>query len=309
LTTADACYAAGIEALERGNLEEAEAWAVRCDASGGESNARCATLHGMIAARRNDFAGAHVQFRRALEYEPGNITVAPLLADALMAVGETGEAEAVLARAVERSPDDAELLVNLGYARAAQGNGQGARDALERAVLIDPEPSVLQALARIYEALEQWPLAAAALDRAARDAPTPALLGELAALYLRLEQYTEAERVFRTLREHDPEHEVLAYHGQIWCRIKRHDWRGALDVALTTTRLDPYSLTTALLAYAKDRLLASISPAEALARERELGERFSSELREHADAHGDDDDLAILEEVAERGGAASGAGD
>ena len=39
--TVDACYAAGLEALERGELEAAESWAKRCDAApGGGQDAR-----------------------------------------------------------------------------------------------------------------------------------------------------------------------------------------------------------------------------------------------------------------------------
>ncbi len=79
---------------------------------------------------------------------------------------------------------------------------------------------------------------------------------------------------------------MLAVHGQCWCRIRKGDWRGALDAALGATRRDRYELTTAFLAYAKDRLFSH--PADAARREAELGERLRAELRQHADLHSSD---------------------
>jgi hypothetical protein len=112
------------------------------------------------------------------------------------------------------------------------------------------------------------------------------VLNDLARLYLQLERYSDAEAVFRSLRKLDPTHELLAQHGQTWCRIRRRDWRGALDVALNATRLDRYDLTTAFLTYAKDQLFGSAPDAER--REAELGERLRAELYEHAELYSDD---------------------
>jgi hypothetical protein len=58
-------------------------------------------------------------------------------------------------------------------------------------------------------------------------------------------------------------------------------------MALTATRLDRFDLTTAFLAYARDRLFARVP--DAAQREAELCERFLAELKEHQDQHGEDD--------------------
>ena len=52
------------------------------------------------------------------------------------------------------------------------------------------------------------------------------------------------------------------------------------------TRLDRFDLTTAFLAYAKDRLFGTIP--DAAEREAELGTRFWAELQDHAEMHSDE---------------------
>jgi hypothetical protein len=85
------------------------------------------------------------------------------------------------------------------------------------------------------------------------------------------------------------------------CRIKLGDWRGALDVALGATRLDRFELTTAFLAYAKDRLF--YNPPDALQREADLTDRFLAALREHEDAHAEEEgDAAAGGEMEDFGG-------
>ena len=103
---------------------------------------------------------------------------------------------------------------------------------------------------------------------------------------MQLERYTEAEAAFRSLAKRDPEHELFAQHGQSWCCIKKGDWRGALEAALSATRLDRFDLTTAFLAYSKDRLFGQVP--DAAEREVALGTRFWAELHDHAEMHSDE---------------------
>jgi Flp pilus assembly protein TadD len=284
----EACYAAGLEALERGELEDAQAWARRCDAAtGSEQDARCAALHGVIAAETGDFDGAAVHFRRARQLAPDDVTIARRVAETLAESGAVGEAIRVLEEAAQRQPDDASLLIDLGYVRVMNGDKQGARLAIDRAAALRPEDRAMtRSLAQIYEVVGEPALAAELLSRLAGAAPSPRVLDDLARLYLQLERYSDAEGVFRSLRRLDPDHELFAQHGQTWCRIKSGDWRGALDVALSATRLDRYDLTTAFLAYAKDRLFGNMP--DALEREAKLGDRFMVELHEHAELHSDE---------------------
>lgn len=185
-------------------------------------------------------------------------------------------------------PRCAALRVDLGFARLMEGDGAGARAALERAAEMQPaDPGIRIALAQVYEAVGEPARAADALSQVPPDALSPGLLGERVRLLLDLERWGEAEETFRALgRLDDPASDLLAVHGQCWCRIRKGDWRGALDAALGATRLDRYDLTTAFLAYAKDRLFSH--PPDVARREAELGERLRAELREHADLHSSD---------------------
>lgn len=281
--TVEACSAAGLAAIEQGDLEEAAEWAARCDAApNGLGDARCASLHGAVAVETGDFDGAAAHFRRAVARAPSDVTIARQLGEALAAGGALNEAAGVLEGAVRQAPDDADLLVDLGYLRLQGGDRPGARDALERAASLRPgDGAIRQSLAEVYEALGEDSRAIDALAGLAREAPSPRVWGALARLYLRQGRYVEAERAFGALEALDPEGELLARHGQTWCRIKRQDWRGALDVALGVTKIDRLDLTTAFLAYAKDRLFTQVPEAEARQREAELAARFAAEWREY----------------------------
>jgi hypothetical protein len=80
--------------------------------------------------------------------------------------------------------------------------------------------------------------------------------------------------------------ELMVQHGIIWSRIKRADWRGALDVALDATRLDRHGVTTKFLTYAKDRLFSR--PRNAPEREAELLQHVRDEMYEYAELHTSD---------------------
>jgi tetratricopeptide (TPR) repeat protein len=226
--------------------------------------------------------------RRAFELSPGNVGLARLLSDTLEAGGETLEALAVLEKATKHAPGDAELLVELGYARLANGEAIPARKAFERALSLRPRDVLIRRpLAQIYESMGHAALAAETLAGIPGEEVTARVLGDLAILYLNLGRYEEAAGVFRRLTTEDPDHVLLAQHGLTFCMIKSQNWRGALDVALETIKLDRFDLTTNFLAYAKDRLFSRVPDAERV--EKDLHERLIAELREHADLHGEDE--------------------
>ena len=225
-----------------------------------------------------------------------DVAAARRMGDALEESGEIEKAAAVLAKAAGRATRDAGLLMDLGYARLAAGDGAGARDAFERALTLRPADALIRRpLAQIYESMGKPAEAAAALAGISPEGASPRMLGDLARLYLGLKRYRQAEETCKALQRIDPEHALLAQHGMTLCRIKQGDWRGALDVALSATRLDRYDLTTAFLAYAKDRLFKSVP--DAARREAELNERFLAELREHDVIHAEDEGTSGADEV------------
>lgn len=231
--------------------------------------------------------------RRAFELSPANVGLARLLSDALEAAGDTEGALAVLEKASKSAPADAELLVELGYARLANGDAAQARKAFERALSLRPRDILIRRpLAQIYQSAGEAELAAQTLAAIPKEDATPGVLGDLAVLYLDLGRHEEAAGVFRRLMTADPDHVLPAQHGLTYCMIKARNWRGALDVALETIKLDRFDLTTDFLAYAKDRLFSRVPDAERV--ESALRGRLIAELREHAELHGE-------AEAAERG--------
>lgn len=286
--TAEGCYAAGREALRRGNVEDARLWAARCDAVASD-DARCNALHGAVALEEGDFDDAIVHLQRAAQLAPGDVAIARQLGEALVAGGVMGEAVDVLAEAARRAPDDVDLLVDHAYARMMNGDEAGARETVERAAALQPDSTaVLIAQARIYEALGQPDLAVTTLHALTNAVADPRTLTDLARLNLQQGRYGEADSVFRRLAAIDPEHSLVSAHGRIWCQIKRGDWRSALALSLEATRIDRYDLTTALLAYARDRLFTQLPAAAVAARETELGDRVMTALQEHAELHADE---------------------
>jgi Flp pilus assembly protein TadD len=248
---------------------------------------------------RNDLAGDALRpgdalelpaehLRRAFELSPANVGLARLLSDVLSAAGDSQEALAVLERASKSAPADAELLVELGYARLANGEAAPARKAFERALSLRPrDVLVRRPLAQIYEQMGHGALAAETLAAIPQESAGPRVLGDLAILYLNLERYQDAAAVFKRLLAVDPDQGLVAQHGLTFCMIKSQNWRGALDVALETIKLDRFDLTTNFLAYAKDRLFSRVPDAERV--EKELRDRLIAELREHAEQHGEDE--------------------
>lgn len=175
---------------------------------GGDATALNAFL-GMLRARAGDLAGSIRHLRAAHRGKPGDTTIACNLIAALIDTGDTvgafeiatrdlalADASLRIARyrgflaqsleryadAVEayelvlaRTPDEFESLNNLGNARAALGDAEGAVAALTRAVALDPRaPPTRLNLATALRAAGRDDEAIAVLERAARDFPTDA---------------------------------------------------------------------------------------------------------------------------------------
>jgi tetratricopeptide (TPR) repeat protein len=296
-----ACYVAGMEALARGDYVAAREWVGRCDAAGGEGgDARCLALRGAIAVEEGEFDEAISQLKRAVGMALTDTSLRRQLGEALAASGDLRGAAATLDEAAQLAPDDVAVLVDLAHVRQMLGDASGAREAIEHAAEVQSADAIIQlALARIYESNGELELAAASFDVVAQALPTAPVLLDLARLNLRLGRYGEAEAAFKQLAALDPDRDLVAQHGRIWCRIKRRDWRGALEFALFVAKADRFDLTTALLAYAKDRLFTRVSDADAAAREADLEARFLAELQDQAELYSAD--LVGAGEDGERG--------
>ncbi len=284
------CSTRGFAALAAGRLEDARLWAARCsEAPGGDIDPRCMSLLGRIAFEEGELDDAVALFRQARSSAPDDEAIARMFAEALAASGESREARAVIEEVSRRARDDTDILVDLSFLRLLDRDQAGAREAIERAAAISPgDQDVLLAQARLYEALGEPELAIASAHHVAAVTSSPGVLSDLIRMFLTAERYIEAEAAFRRLQSIDPEHAIFAQHGRIWCRIKAGDWRSALELAVGATHADRYELTTALLAYARDRLFTQVPEHEIVAREAALRERLMAAVREHAEQHGDD---------------------
>lgn len=76
-------------------------------------------------------------FRRALALEPGSAAAAQGLAAVLMRLGKTPEALAVVAGALQASPNDAALRARLGYAARYAGYAEASIQAYRHAARLD----------------------------------------------------------------------------------------------------------------------------------------------------------------------------
>jgi len=241
---------------------------------------------GIAALDAGDFDAAVAQLTTAARLAPDAIAIGRQLGEAQAANGDLGAARATLDRLAVRAPDDTAVLVDLAHVCQIIGDGAAARAAIERAVALQPNDSTIRlAQARLYESQGELDLAVTAFTHLAQLTPAPGILTNLARLYLAQGQYREADAVFRQLGTRDPEAELLARHGRIWCQLKRGDWRSALEQALGAARADRYDLTTALLAYARDRLFTRVPQDEITTREAVLEARFGAELREYAELY------------------------
>jgi Flp pilus assembly protein TadD len=253
-----------------------------------ESLARLAAL-GKMAFDEGDFSEAITCFRQVALAMPSDVAIRRELGEALAATGDFAGAGAVLDEAAGLAPDDAATLLDLAHVRQMGGDGAAARAAIERAAALRPDDvSIKLALARIYESLGETARAAATFSDLGSMVAAPAVLNNLACLQLALGQYREADATFRRLGALDPESDLVARHGRIWCQIKRRDWRSALELSLGAARADRYALTTALLVYARDRLFTRLSEGEIAAREAALEARVMAALHEHAELYGAD---------------------
>lgn len=162
--------------------------------------------------------------RRRYEDDPTRLLE---VATGFMTHGRGAEAIATLERAVAGDRGDPALLINLGVARAAGGDEDGAIDAYRRALRLDPE----RALSRLDLGLAY--VAAGEVDRGVIElersvALDPELAGGHAglgyALMLRPSSSADAEESLRRALELDPRHrDARANLGRLYARQRRYD--------------------------------------------------------------------------------------
>ena len=141
---------------------------------------------------QNDVPGSIRALERILELDPSQEDFLPVIADKYQRLGQFGRAEERYARYADRHPTNAGAHLSIGRLRALQGDHDGARSSLERALLLDPgNVKILAELAELDRNLGQWAAAEARLQEALAAGTTPA---ELETVHGALFQYHSYRR-------------------------------------------------------------------------------------------------------------------
>lgn len=207
----------------------------------------------LVVQRRRDAIEAAVEeFRRAVELDPDYAVAHAELSLAYSFLSEQQYGDLTRLQIIERArphveralalnPELPETQAALGQLRLDEGDRQGALDAFDRALEINPNyanaiiwsANVLQdALARPDEAFPRY-------ERAARLDPlsVPAVANYMRGLYDR-DQVAEAEREATKLRSLSP---GLAAFLEAEADLMRGDFRAAFDHAITALEVEPRS--------------------------------------------------------------------
>jgi Flp pilus assembly protein TadD len=223
-----ASLAPALERYRRGDLAGARA-AAEAALAADPANGALSAFAGLAAAQGGDPRGAIPHFRRALEARPGDTATRSNLAAALLALGEAeeaaqiceaggadprlrriaafswqqqgrhAEAAAAYRDIVSAEPGDWESWNNLGNARAALGDTDGAAAALRRAIELRPDmPEIVLNLSGVLDRAERVEERRALLREAARVSPEMARVHtELGLAEAAARDFVAAEAAFR----------------------------------------------------------------------------------------------------------------
>ncbi|TFG92644.1 MAG: tetratricopeptide repeat protein [Myxococcales bacterium] len=172
-------------------------------------------------------------YAQAVRQDPENPT--PRTRIGFVEVSRNPErAEALFSEIVRDHPDSSEAHAGLGLARFAQNRLQPAREALERAVELDPESaSALYWLAVVYDLQDDHVRARELAERAHGLSPKDArIVNNLGVSYLTSGEFEKAEEAFRAAILLDPA-EDAAVHNNLGLAVGR---QGRYDEAMAEFR-------------------------------------------------------------------------
>lgn len=162
---------------------------------------------------RNDLTEALNHLRRAYELRPTDTTSGMIVYQVLASLGRLEEAAEIITQLGDRNPDNPIVNYNLATLMQRLGRAEEARSALERVVVSDPghAPAVLQ-LVDLYQKAGEWGKAAAALEALEqRDPLNDDLKRQLGYFHLRSGSPDKAQRIFADLHAQQPDDRRHAY--------------------------------------------------------------------------------------------------
>jgi tetratricopeptide (TPR) repeat protein len=129
-------------------------------------------LRGMIRQRQGDTAAARADFQRALAINPRSPEALAGLAQIEIAAKRPREAAKLLAAAVDRAPNNAQLLFLAGQTQLANGDLDGAQESFQKALQADATlMPVYDALGQLLVRQNKLDEARLAYDRQAQERP------------------------------------------------------------------------------------------------------------------------------------------
>lgn len=139
-------------------------------------------LAGVAAQQQNDHQGAVAAFEKALQRSPDAIEPLVALANSLIALKRSDEAEERVSAALQRNPSNLLALSTLGDLKAAAGQAKQAAEYYERALAVHSKvPRLYIRLASVLAGEGSLAEAVAVLERGVRETERdPALLFQLA---------------------------------------------------------------------------------------------------------------------------------
>ncbi|MEE9168040.1 MAG: tetratricopeptide repeat protein [Candidatus Neomarinimicrobiota bacterium] len=179
-------------------------------------------------------------FETAKTIDPEEPRTYKSLVFAYIQVGDSDRVETTLEQALERNPEDSDLLVTAGNTFRESGDLERAVEMLEKAVRVDPGDSrSARALADTYYDLGDKDGAILAYKRALREDPENVDLHfNLGVLYLQVEDYDFAGTEFQTVLRLDPEdRDATVGIGEAYERMEQ--WEDAEFYYGKALRLDP----------------------------------------------------------------------
>jgi tetratricopeptide (TPR) repeat protein len=148
-------------------------------------------------AERNDHGRAERMLRRAVEVRPTDAEAWQLLAQVYESTDRLVESESAWANALQRDPDNIELLMNAGRVALRLDTGVRARGWFERALSLTDDPEIAVRIAFAYLSADRTREAVETLEHARRRSTQEPRLSFYAGLiYERLREYLKAAEAY-----------------------------------------------------------------------------------------------------------------
>src|SRR5205085_7222415 len=157
--------------LRLGDLAAAQG--VADDVARSDANAVTANqIRGAVQSARRDYDNSIASFKRAYDASSGEVQPMAALVRSYVAAGKTREAVSFMQSVVASSPQNAEARLLHAQLLAQTGDHNGAKQAYEKAIEIDPNQVLAyQGLAAVQMADRNAAGAMAAIERGLKSAP------------------------------------------------------------------------------------------------------------------------------------------